>query len=293
VPDVLVSGLNLIFAEMPRLSPTTDHKSGVRAFWNAEPCGSRYLEDSESFDSHARARYQLEPHIQGFAQFDSARGRSVLEIGVGMGSDYLEWLKAGANAAGVDISSQSLERARSRCELAGYEPDLRIADAEDLPFPDQRFDLVYSYGVMHHSPDTPRCVDEAFRVLKPGGQLRIMLYHHPSLTGMMLWLRYGMFRGKSLRQAVCECLESPGTKTYTKAEVQAMLSQFVDVSIRQVFSPGDLLLNRPSARFESPLYRLAWKLYPRKLARHFAGRWGLFLLINARKPAPTLSRLPY
>jgi ubiquinone/menaquinone biosynthesis C-methylase UbiE len=278
---------------MPRLQSTADPKSDVREFWSAEPCGTRYLEDSESFDSHTRARYQLEPYIRGFAQFDFARGRRVLEIGVGMGSDYLEWLKAGANAAGVDISSQSLERAQRRCELAGYEPDLRIADAEHLPFADERFDLVYSYGVMHHSPDTPRCVDEAFRVLKPDGQLRIMLYHHPSLTGMMLWLRYGIFRGKPLRQTVYECLESPGTKSYTKAEVRAMLSQFDDVSIQQVFSPGDLLLNRPSARFESPLYRLAWRLYPRTLVRHFAGRWGLFLLINARKPArPTLSRVP-
>jgi hypothetical protein len=122
-------------------------------------------------------------------------------------------------------------------------------------------------------------------VLKPDGQLRMMLYHHPSLTGMMLWLRYGIFRGKSLRQTVYECLESPGTKSYSEAEVHAMLSQFDDVSIRQVFSPGDLLLNRPSARFESPLYRLAWKLYPRQLVRHFAGRWGLFLLVRARKPA--------
>lgn len=278
---------------MFRPPSTTDHKSDVRAYWNAEPCGTRYLEDSESFDSHARARYQLEPHIQAFAQFDLARGRSVLEIGVGMGSDYLEWLKAGANATGVDISSQSLERARRRCELAGYEPDLRIADAEHLPFADQRFDLVYSYGVMHHSPDTQRCVQEAFRVLKSDGQLRIMLYHHPSLTGIMLWLRYGIFRGKSLRQTVYERLESPGTKTYTAAEVKAMLSQFDDVSIRQVFSPGDLLLNRPSARFDSPLYRLAWRLYPGKLVQRFARKWGLFLLINARKPAsPTPARLP-
>jgi SAM-dependent methyltransferase len=149
----------------------------------------------------------------------------VLEIGVGMGLDYLEWLKAGANAVGVDISSQSLERARRRCELAGYEPDLRIADAAHLPFGDERFDVVYSYGVMHHNPDTPRCVDEAFRVLKPDGQLRIMLYHHRLLTGMMLWLRYGIFRGKPRRHAVCERLENPGTKTYTEAEVRAMLSQ--------------------------------------------------------------------
>jgi SAM-dependent methyltransferase len=143
---------------------------------------------------------------------------------------------------------------------------------------------------MHHSPDTPGCVREVFRVLKPGGQLRIMLYHHPSLTGIMLWLRYGVFCGKSLRQAVYESLESPGTKTYTQAEVMAMLSQFQDISIRQVFSPGDLLLNRPSARFQSLLYRMAWKVYPRALVRKYGVKWGLFLLVRATKPAkPELS----
>jgi ubiquinone/menaquinone biosynthesis C-methylase UbiE len=297
--DMLVSGLNS-FDEMPHPQPTSDLKNpdlknDVREFWNAEPCGTRYLEDSETFDSHARARNSLEPYIPEFAQFKSARGLGVLEIGVGMGSDYLEWLKSGAVATGVDISSKALERATHRCELAGYESDLRVADAEQLPFIDDRFDVVYSYGVMHHSPDTPRCVREAFRVLKPGGQLRIMLYHHASLTGMMLWLRYGLIRGKSLRQTVYESLESPGTKTYTQAEVRAMLSGFEDISIRQVFSPGDLLLNRPSTRFQSIVYRLAWKLYPRALVRKLGKKWGLFLLINAKKPVskaakPTLVR---
>jgi hypothetical protein len=112
-----------------------------------------------------------------------------------------------------------------------------------------------------------------------------MLYHHPSLTGVMLWLRYGILRGKSVRQTVYESLESPGTKTYTQAEVRAMLSEFEDVSIRQVFSPGDLLLNRPSARFQSFLYRMAWKVYPRALVRKYGVKWGLFLLIRATKPA--------
>jgi len=69
---------------------------------------------------------------------------------------------------------------------------------------------------MHHSPDTQQCLREAWRVLKPGGRARIMLYHHPSLTGAMLWLRYGILRGLSLRQTVYEHLESPGTKSYTR-----------------------------------------------------------------------------
>jgi ubiquinone/menaquinone biosynthesis C-methylase UbiE len=261
----------------------SDLKQDVREFWNAEPCGSRYLGEAD-FEAHARARYSLEPYIPEFARFAESQGLRVLEIGVGMGADYLEWLKAGAKATGVDLSEISLQRARRRCELAGYQPDLQVADAEHLPFPDRTFDVVYSYGVMHHSPDTAQCLREARRVLKPGGEARIMVYHHPSLTGFMLWLRYGLLRGKSLPESVYHHLESPGTKTFTRVEVAAMMAEFADVTMRQVFSPGDLLLSQPSARFQSAFYRMVWKLYPRTLVRKFGKAGGLFLLISGKKP---------
>ena len=278
---MVVFGQLLTDMATSRLRP--ELKESVREFWNAEPCGSRYLENQDNFEAHARARYRLEPHIPEFAGFASAKGMRVLEIGVGMGADYLEWLKAGAYATGVDLSSASLEKARRRCEMAGYRPDLRVADGENLPFPDSVFDVVYSYGVMHHSPNPEACVQEAWRVLKPGGQARIMLYHHPSLTGLMLWLRYGLGRGLSLRQSVYEHLESPGTKALTRAEASGLMRDFVDLKVRLVFSPGDLLINQPSARFCSGFYRLVWKLYPRFLVRRVAGRLGLFLLITGTK----------
>ena len=260
-------------------------KEEVRDFWNADPCGSRYLGDRADFEAHARARYQLEPYIHEFAGFAQSGGQRVLEVGVGMGADYLEWLKAGAQATGVDLSSASVEQAKRRCEMAGYAPDLRVSDAEHLPFPDNTFDILYSYGVMHHSPDTPQCIREARRVLKSGGALRIMIYHHPSLTGFMLWLRYGWLRDKTLRQAIHDHLESPGTKSYTQEEARAMLQGFEQVEFRQAFSPGDLLLNEPSARFQGLVYRIIWRLYPRFLIRTFGDKRGLFLLISARKPA--------
>lgn len=267
---------------------TPDLKDGVRQFWNSDPCGTRYLEGADSFAAHAQARYTLEPYIHEFAEFSSSAGLRVLEIGVGMGADYLEWLKNGAQATGIDLSSASLKRARARCLAAGYQPDLQEGDAEHLPFPDGSFDVVYSYGVLHHSPDTRRCFMEVHRVLKPGGEARIMVYHHPSLTGMMLWLRYGFLRGKSLRQCVYDHLESPGTKSYTKAEANSLLAGFKDILMKQVFSPGDLLLTQPSSRYRAPIYRLVWKLFPRTIAKTLGRNWGLFLLISARKPeSPT------
>lgn len=263
-------------------------KSKVADFWNAEPCGSRYLGDGLDFERHAAERYRLEPYIPVFAQFASSSGLRVLEIGVGMGADYERWLRAGAIATGIDMSEFSLSQARLRCEQSGLKPDLRQTDAENLPFADGLFDVVYSYGVMHHSPDTQKCLDEAWRVLKPGGTARIMLYHHASLTGIMLWLRYGLWRGQSIRRCIYERLESPGTQTFTKAEVAKMMARFEGVRIEQAFSPGDLLLSQPSARFQSPAYRVVWKLFPRGLMRRVARRWGLFLLITARKA--TLSK---
>ena len=267
------------------MQSSTVAKEAVRDFWNAEPCGTRYLDGAQEFDAHARARYELEPFIFDFADFPSARGLKVLEIGVGMGADYLEWLKAGAHATGVDLSAASIERARQRCEAAGFNPDLRIADAERLPFSDNSFDVVYSYGVMHHSPNTQQCVREGLRVLKPGGRAKIMVYHHPSLTGAMLWLRYGLLGRKALRQCVFEHLESPGTKSYTQEEARQLMSGFADLELRVEFSAGDLLLHQPSAKFQSAFYRLLWKFFPRFLVRRFGRRYGLFLLITAMKPS--------
>jgi ubiquinone/menaquinone biosynthesis C-methylase UbiE len=268
---------------MAQADLTLEQRNEVRRFWDADPCGSRYLEQRQDFEAHTRTRYALEPHIADFADFKSSRGMKVLEVGVGMGADYLEWLKAGAHATGVDLSPASIEQARLRCQLAGYDADLQVADAESLPFRADSFDVVYSYGVMHHSPDTPRCIREAWRVLKPGGQARIMLYHHPSVTGLLLWLRYGLLQRKSLRQSVYEHLESPRTKTFTRDEARSLMQGFRDVNAKLVFSPGDLLLHQPSLRFQSALYRLVWKVYPRWLVKMIARDWGLFLLVTATK----------
>ncbi len=137
---------------------------------------------------------------------------------------------------------------------------------------------------MHHSPDTIRCINEARRVLKPGGAARIMLYHDPSVTGLMLWLRFGLWKGQTIRRCVYEHLESPGTKTFSVDEVLSMMGSFENVAVEQVFSPGDLLLNRPSAKFQRRFYSFAWKLFPRSIVCRFCRRWGLFLLITANKP---------
>lgn len=233
-------------------------------------------------------RYAVDEHIPAFASFTAARGLDVLEIGVGAGTDFVQWLRHGARATGVDLSPVSLAEARARAHAEGHaDVPLTVADAEHLPFAAASFDLVYSYGVLHHSPDTPAAIAEVLRVLRPGGEARIMIYHVPSWTGLLLWAVHGAARLRpwlTPRRAIYDHLESPGTKAYTVAEAHALMRGFVDVRVETALLAGDLLAMRPSERYQGLVARLAWKFYPRGLIRRFGARLGLGLLITARKP---------
>ncbi len=266
-------------------------KARVRAHWDREPCGTRGLDEPDPRARQAQAeteRYAVDAHIPGFARFDEARGRDVLEIGVGAGTDFLQWLRRGARATGVDLSPVSLAETRARAAAEGHpEAPLQVADAEHLPFSDASFDVVYSYGVLHHSPDTEAAIAEVLRVLRPGGEARIMIYHVPSWTGLLLWAVHGAAKLRpwiSPRRAIYEHLESPGTKAYTVAEARALMRGYVDVRVETALLAGDLLAMRPSAKYQGRVHRLIWALYPRGLIRRFGARLGLGLLITARKP---------
>lgn len=266
-------------------------KARVRDHWDREPCGTRGLDEPDARARQAQAeaeRYAVDEHIPAFARFSAARDLDVLEIGVGAGTDFIQWLRHGARATGVDLSPVSLAEARSRVDAEGHtQARLTVADAEHLPFAAASFDLVYSYGVLHHSPDTPAAIAEVLRVLRPGGEARIMIYHVPSWTGLLLWAVHGAARLRpwmSPRRAIYEHLESPGTKAYTVAEAHALMHGFVDVRVDTALLAGDLLAMRPSQRYQGALARVLWKVYPRGLIRRFGARLGLGLLITARKP---------
>jgi len=266
-------------------------KAQVRDHWDREPCGTRGLDEPDPRRRQRQAeaeRYAVDEHIPGFAGFAGAAGLRVLEIGVGASTDFVQWLRCGAQAVGVDLSPNSLAETRARVAAEGFpEAELRVADAEHLPFPADSFDLVYSYGVLHHSPDTPRAIQEVLRVLRPGGEARLMIYHVPSWTGFLLWAVHGPARLRpwlSPRQAIHDHLESPGTKAYTLPEARALMQGFVDVRVETALLAGDLLAMRPSARYQGALHRLAWAVYPRGLIRRFGAALGLGLLITARKP---------
>jgi ubiquinone/menaquinone biosynthesis C-methylase UbiE len=273
--------------------PTTPGKGLqlVRDFWETAPCGEVYARGEsprERLEAQARARYALEPYIRGFARFEEGWERDVLEIGVGMGADHLEWAHASPRSlSGIDLTGQAIAFTRERLGLYGLRSRLLVTDAEHLPFREASFDLVYSWGVIHHSPDTPAAVREIARVLRPGGRARVMIYHRRSLVGLMLWLRYGLLAGRPgrpLDEIYAQHLESPGTKAYSPARARQMFAEFSEVKVTSELGPGDLLLGAVGQRHRGPLLDAARRLYPRWAVRRLLSGCGLYLLIEARRP---------
>lgn len=266
-----------------------DPKAKVKRHWEDEVCGSRYAADDgtpEYFDALDRHRYAQDTMLPGFARFHEGKGKTVLEVGLGTGSDFVRWVGAGALAYGRDLTSASVALVRRRLALAGLQADIAVGDAENLEFPDGTFDLYYCWGCMHHSPDTPKAFQEAHRVLKPGGTLRAMVYHYPSVSAFLIWLLYGPLRANftSPRALYAKHMESPGTKLYTQSEARGLVSPFSKVDMRTVLCSGDLLTHEFSRRYAGAPWRLAKKLYPRWFVRHVLGdRFGTYLLIEAVK----------
>jgi ubiquinone/menaquinone biosynthesis C-methylase UbiE len=269
--------------------PLEADKKAVEEFWDKASCGEDlYLQNQQrdGYVEHARRRYELEPVIEEFAQFASAAGNKVLEIGVGLGADHQRFAQAGARLSGIDLTARAVEHTRRRLALFGHDSVLSTGDAENLQFPSDTFDCVYSWGVLHHSPDTPKAISEVHRVLRPGGIARVMIYHKWSLVGYMLWIRYALFRLRpwlTLQDVYARYLESPGTKAYSPGEARRMFAAFSDVRIRTSLTHADLLESAAGQRHGGAFLSLARAIWPRRLLRKYAGSQGLFMLITAVK----------
>ncbi len=265
-------------------------KRAVQSFWNETSCGEVYAvgeTEMQRFDSEEAERYRLEPYIAAFARFPGGEGLEVLEVGVGRGVDHLQWARAKPmRLVGIDLTPRAVSVTRRRLAVKGFPHVVFVGDAENLPFHDGSFDLVYSYGVLHHSPDTKKAVREVWRVLRPGGECRVMIYHRNSPVGWLLWLRYAGLAGRpsiSLTEIYARCLESPGTKAFTKDQARDLFGDFSSVDLRVKLGFGDLLLGGVGQRHRGFALAVAKLLWPRWLLKHFDGRLGLGLLVEARK----------
>lgn len=227
-------------------------KQQVHEFWNAQSCDTQvarsaqlskgYFEEIEAF------RYLDQPFIHSFAQFTRYHGKRVLEVGIGAGTDFIQWLRAGALASGVDLTEEALKNASHR--IAVYQlpqPEfLKVADAEQLPFAAATFDLGYSFGVLHHTPNTEKAIAELLRVVRPGGELKIMLYNRRSIFVFNRWVKYALLRGrpwKNLAWVLWNHMESIGTKGYTRRELRTFFATLPveQLRIETVVTGGDYL----------------------------------------------------
>ena len=161
----------------PDTSSNADLKEQVRQFWSEQSCDTQVAVSAkysrDYFEEIERFRYFDQPFIHSFAQFTRYRGRRVLEVGFGAGTDFIQRIRAGAIASGVDLTREALGNLQERIASYGLPPpeQLRTGDAEALPFADAIYDLGYSFGVLHHTPDTEKAIaDISSEVIAPAPQ---------------------------------------------------------------------------------------------------------------------------
>lgn len=271
-----------------------DLKKRVKDHWETETCGTRYAielqnERREFFSSIERNRYEQDYMLPAFAGFEEARGKKVLEVGVGAGTDFVRWVRAGAAAYGIDLTEASIRLVKERLQLEGLKADVAVGDAEELNFPENYFDIYYSWGVLHHTPNIEKALAEGWRVLKPSGIMKVMLYHYPSVSAWLIWIRYGLLRAdlRSPRTLFSENVESPGTQLFTRREVEALFGRFFErneIEIRTYLGSGDLLTHKFSRKYPGWKWQAARWLYPRSVVKHVLGhRFGTVMTIRVTK----------
>jgi SAM-dependent methyltransferase len=265
-----------------------DSKQHAREQWSGDPAGAVYGREHEFgtrefFDAVERHRYTeyapWMPEVMGFDNFSGAR---LLEIGCGMGTDLLQFARGGAKVTGVDLTPRSIEISRRHFDLYAAFADFAITDCETLPFADESFDVVYSNGVLHHTPDTAGAIREVYRVLRPGGLARVMLYHRDSAYywGEIIFRR-GLLQAQLLRGNSPEAIMGryvevnasggrPLVKVYSRRQARELFSMFgkVEIEVEQLT--------------RSELYILG-RMIPESVFRRLRRSVGGNVIISARK----------
>lgn len=268
-------------------------KQETQKQWDGDPCGAVTVKgiEPETLEFYREARrYRYEVYGPWFAEmmrFGEWRGRNVLEIGVGIGSDHYSFATAGAVMSALDLSREHLRHTQKHLRLEGLSTKAHYGDAEASPFPDETFDLVYSFGVLHHTPNTEKSIDEVLRVLKPGGTALIGLYHRNSL---FFWLAVILFKGilkgglvtRGYKRLVSEIefrspenTAIPLVKMYTRRQVRALFKRFAALDLKTCNANNGLLTK--------PLRWICGGLSEAEFEKRFS-RFGWYLIARAQKP---------
>ena len=265
----------------------------VKKYWDRRPCNIRHspkpIGTRDYFDEVERRKYFVESHIPRFANFPRWRGKEVLEIGCGIGTDSVNFTRNGANLTIVELSSESLAITKRRLELENLQANFINGNAEELDqlLPaNKKFDLIYSFGVIHHTPSPERVVKAIATRLKPAGELRLMVYARHSWKVLWIYARYAWREPWNWRRLAAKYSEaeigSPVSYIYSHREARALLQEFEIVSITK-----DHIFPYRISDYIQYRYVKNWhfRWIPNSWFRGIEKRLGWHLLIIAKLPA--------
>lgn len=222
----------------------------VKAYWNDRPCNIRHSKEplgtSSYFCEVEAKKYKVEPHIYSFADFSSWEGKKILEIGCGLGTESINFARSGAQVTVLDLSEKSLEIARKRAEVFNLSDQITfyVGNAEVLNeiIPAQEFDLIWSFGVIHHTPNPEKVIECIKEYMNPSTQLRMMVYNKLSWKVLWILIKYGKGAFWNIDKLVAQHSEAqtgcPVTYTYTRKSVRKLLDGFniKKIQIEHIFS---------------------------------------------------------
>jgi 2-polyprenyl-3-methyl-5-hydroxy-6-metoxy-1,4-benzoquinol methylase len=209
--------------------------SQVKTYWDQRPCNIRHsmasIGSRQYFDEVEARKYFVESHIPGFAEFERWHGKRVLEIGCGIGTDTINFARHGAQVTSVDLSERSLEIARQRVSVYGLESQVKffLGNAEELGrfVQVEPYDLIYSFGVIHHTPHPDAVLQQSRQYTRPGTTIKVMVYHRRSYKVGWILLTEGRGKFWKLQELVAKNSEAqtgcPVTYTYTRREGRRLL----------------------------------------------------------------------
>jgi len=261
----------------------------VQAFWDARPCNIRHspqeIGSRAYFDEVEARKYFVEPHIPVFAEFEKWKDKKVLEVGCGIGTDTISFARAGAKVTAIDYSEKSLEIAKQRAEVYGLEIDFYKANAEELSkvVPVEDYDLVYSFGVIHHTPNPERAISEIRKYMGPESVFKMMVYNRYSWKVFWILMTYGKGAFWKLPELVAGYSEAqsgcPVTYTFTKKSIKELFEGFEVLEAR-----AEHIFPYRIEDYKEYRYKKVWyfRYIPEKIFRWMERRWGWHLCVTAR-----------
>ena len=285
----------------------------VRKFWHDKPCGSDIsthdTTEHSYYEEIEEERYRYQYHIPLILDWLQWKDKNVLEIGTGVGTDARQIIARGGIYTGINIDSGSVVATKKALDVFGLPGSVRQSSATNIFLADNSVDIAYSFGVLHHIPDVNKAVTEIVRVLKPGGELLIMLYNRSSINyqieirvlrklllralafpgviaifGLLgfprkklerhveIYRQYGKLNDQEWLNRNTDGPDNPYSQVYSKSEVEKLLDENFSIIKNEVFY------------FEPRHYGIIGHLFPKRLKDYLGRRWGWHRIVYAIKP---------